>query len=539
MFGNEWMKEDWYAEKMKDVQYPRELVIGETLRRNAQRFPDRLAIVYRDRKWTYAQLHERSNRLANALIKLGIRKGDVVGIFSHNQDRYVEAGYSITKAGGAFIPINFRLVGHEVEYILNHNDAVAVLVDFPVLEVISSIRDRLKAKHIIVMRPEGALPKGMIDYDELLDSGSADEPPVRVWEGDLVALAQTGGTTGRPKGVLITHRSALSIIYQVCFVHRYQETDRGLHCLPSYSSAGIAYDWGATLFHGGTIYLSTLPPFNPAEILEIIHRERINHLTVAPIMLDFLILTLEASPGKYDVSSVRTLISAGAPTLPHTRDGAIKHFGQVLYVEYSATEMGVATLLTPDEVLKYPQSSGRQAMGQEVRIVDDKGNELPRGEIGEIAVAGSMVTAGYNKNPDATRQSIYGRFLGIGDMAYLDKEGYIYIVDRKSDMIISGGMNIYPAEIEVVMIQNPKIMEVAVIGVPDERWGENVKAVIRLHQGVEATEAEIIEWCKGKMAGYRVPKSVDFVEDYPRTAAGKVQKSVLRKKYWEGTGRKI
>lgn len=539
MFGNKWMKEKWYAEKLRDVQYPRELVIGETLRRNAQRFPDRLALVYQDRKWTYAQLHERSNRLANSLIKLGIKKGDVIGVFSYNQDRYVESGYGISKAGGAFIPINFRLVDHEVEYILNHNDAAAVFVDFPILETISSIRKKIKAKHIVVMRPEGPLPEGMIDYDELIDSGSPEEPPVHVWEGDLVALAQTGGTTGRPKGVMVTHRSALSIINQVCFVHKYQETDRGLHCLPSYSSAGIAYDWGATIFHGGTVYLSTLPPFNPAEILEIIHTERINHTTVAPIMLDFLILTLESSPGKYDVSSIRTLISAGAPTLQPTREGAIKHFGEVLYVEYSATETGVATLLYPDEVLKYPGSSGRQAMGQEIRIIDPNGNEMPEGEIGEISVAGSMVTAGYNKNPEATKQAIHGRFLGIGDMAYKDKDGYIYIVDRKSDMIISGGMNIYPAEIETVMIQNEKVLEIAVIGVPDEQWGESVKALIRLNPGQESTEEEIIGWCKGKMASYRIPKSVEFVDDFPRTAAGKVQKSVLRKKYWEETDRKI
>ncbi|MGD0277008.1 MAG: AMP-binding protein, partial [Syntrophales bacterium] len=312
------------------------------------------------------------------------------------------------------------------------------------------------------------------------------------------------------------------------------ETDRGLHAMPSYSSAGIAYDWGATPFHGGTIHIATLPPFDPVGILEIIHKEKINHLTLTPIMLEFLIAFLDASPGKYDMSSVRTLISVGAPTSVRVREAAVKHFGQTVYVEYSATEMGVATMLKPDEVLKYPESCGRQALGQEIRIIDDKGRELPRGQIGEIAVAGIMATAGYNKNPDATRQALHGRFLGIGDMAYMDEAGYVYIVDRKSDMIISGGMNIYPAEIEVVMIGNSKIAEVAVIGVPDEQWGENVKAIVRITPGQTTTEEEIIEWCRGKMAGYRIPKSVDFIDDFPRTAAGKVQKSVLRKKYWGG-----
>jgi acyl-CoA synthetase (AMP-forming)/AMP-acid ligase II len=534
MKGNDWMNEAWYAEKLNDRLYPKELVLGETLRRNAQRFPQRPAVVYQDRSRTYRELNTRVNRLANSMLKLGIRKGDVIGIFSHNSDHYVETGYAIAKTGCIFIPINFRLVGPEVEYILNFNEAAAVFVDFPVLEVILSIRSSLKAKHIIVMRPQGPLPDGVVSFDDLIASGSEAEPDVDVWEGDFVGLAQTGGTTGRPKGVMFTHRVACSIIYQVCYTHNYLETDRGLHAMPSYSSAGIAYDWGATPFHGGTIHIATLPPFDPVGILEIIHKEKINHLTLTPIMLEFLIAFLDASPGKYDMSSVRTLISVGAPTSVRVREAAVKHFGQTVYVEYSATEMGVATMLKPDEVLKYPESCGRQALGQEIRIIDDKGRELPRGQIGEIAVAGIMATAGYNKNPDATRQALHGRFLGIGDMAYMDEAGYVYIVDRKSDMIISGGMNIYPAEIEVVMIGNSKIAEVAVIGVPDEQWGENVKAIVRITPGQTTTEEEIIEWCRGKMAGYRIPKSVDFIDDFPRTAAGKVQKSVLRKKYWGG-----
>jgi len=210
-----------------------------------------------------------------------------------------------------------------------------------------------------------------------------------------------------------------------------------------------------------------------------------------------------------------------------------------LYCEYSATEMGVATCLKPDEVLKYPESCGRAALGQEIKIIDMDGNDLPRGEVGEIVVAGQMVTRGYKKNPDANRAAFHGRFMGIGDIGYMDKDGYIFIVDRKSDMIISGGMNIYPAEIEAVMIDHPQIAEVAVLGVPDEQWGESVKAIVRLAPGQEVTAEEIIVWCKGKMAGYRVPKSIDFVADFPRTAAGKVQKSVLRQEYWKDAGRKV
>ena len=535
------MVEDWYKAKEKENQYPRELVLGEFLRRNADRFPDRLAVVYKDRRYTYREFNSRVNRLANALIGLGVKKGDCIGIFAHNSDRCVEVAIAITKAGAIFIPINFRLVGHEVEYILNFNDSVAVFVDHAVVDVVAGVRDKLVAKHIIVMQAEGAaIPEGMLNYDDVSASGGEQEPDVDVWEGDIAGLAQTGGTTGRPKSVFVGHRTVGSIIYQICFIHNYREDDRGLQAMPSYSSAGIAYDWGATLFHGGTLYIAPLPPFDPVGILDIIHRERINHLTLAPVMVDFILAFLEASPGKYDVSSVRTLISVGAPTSKKTREKAVQLFGEgVLYCEYSATEMGVASCLKPDEVLKYPESCGRAALGQEIKIIDMDGNDLPRGEVGEIVVAGQMETRGYKKNPDANRAAFHGRFMGLGDIGYMDKDGYIFIVDRKSDMIISGGMNIYPAEIEAVMIDHPQIAEVAVLGVPDEQWGESVKAIVRLAAGQEVTAEEIIAWCKGKMAGYRVPKSVDFVADFPRTAAGKVQKSVLRQKYWKDAGRKV
>ncbi len=534
------MVEDWYKEKDEEIRKPRELVMGQFLRRSADRYPDRLAVVYQDRRYTYREFNAHVNRMANSLIALGVKKGERVGIFAHNSDYCVMAALAVAKAGGMFIPMNFRLVGHEAEYILNFSEAVAVFVDYPILDVIVGIRDQLQAKHIIVMRSAGVIPDGMLHFADLLDKGGEQEPPVEVWEGDLVGLAQTGGTTGHPKGVLVGHRHICSVIYQICFIHNYREEDRGLHAMPAYSSAGIAYDWGATLFHGGTLYIAPLPPFDPVAMLEIIHQERINHMTLAPIMLDFILAFMEASPGKYDVSCVRTLISVGAPTSQKTREKAVVLFGEgVLYVEYSATEMGVATCLKPDEVLKYPASCGRTALGQEIKIVDMNGKDLPRGEVGEIVVAGQMVTRGYNKNPEANRQAFFGRYMGIGDMGYMDAGGYIYIVDRKSDMIISGGMNIYPAEIEAVMINHPQIAEVAVIGVPDDQWGENVKAIVRLQPGQEATGEDVIAWCKGKMAGYRVPKSIDFVADFPRTAAGKVQKSVLRKAYWEGVGRKI
>jgi long-chain acyl-CoA synthetase len=503
------MARSGFDEKQREVKYPKELVFHETLRRNVMRFPDRLAVVFENNRYTYKEFNTKINRLANALVGLGVKKGEKVALFGHNSDVWLMASYAASKVGAAFIPMNFRLVGPEIEYIVNHNDSVVLFIDHP------------------------------LNFDELLASGSDEEPDVDVWEGDMAVLAQTGGTTGKPKGVVHSHRSVMDVVYQICFVHQYREKDRCLQVMPVYSSAALAYDAAATLFHGGTLFMYPLPPFDPMEVLKIISREKINHTTMAPIMLFFIMAIPEEERAKYDVSALRSLLSVGAPTEPDLREAALEYFGEIIYIEYSATEFGVATLLRPEEILKYPESCGRAALNMDVKIVDLDGNDLPRGEIGEVVVAGTLVSQGYYKNPEATDAAFYGRYMGIGDMGYMDEEGYVYVVDRKSDMVISGGMNIYPAEIEAVMVEHPKIMEVAIIGVPDDRWGESVKAVIILTPGEETSEEAIIEWCKGKMASYRVPKSIDFATDFPRTPAGKVQKKVVREKYWEGYERKI
>jgi long-chain acyl-CoA synthetase len=531
------MARSGFDEKQREVKYPKELVFHETLRRNVMRFPDRLAVVFENNRYTYKEFNTKINRLANALVGLGVKKGEKVALFGHNSDVWLMASYAASKVGAAFIPMNFRLVGPEIEYIVNHNDSVVLFIDHPLLDAIKDVRSNLDVRQIVVMR--GEAPEGMLNFDELLASGSDEEPDVDVWEGDMAVLAQTGGTTGKPKGVVHSHRSVMDVVYQISFVHQYREKDRCLQVMPVYSSAALAYDAGATLFHGGTLFMYPLPPFDPMDVLKIISREKINHTTMAPIMLFFILAIPEEERAKYDVSALRSLLSVGAPTEPDLREAALEYFGEIIYIEYSATEFGVATLLRPEEILKYPESCGRAALNMDVKIVDLDGNDLPRGEIGEVVVAGTLVSQGYYKNPEATDAAFYGRYMGIGDMGYMDEEGYVYVVDRKSDMVISGGMNIYPAEIEAVMVEHPKIMEVAIIGVPDDRWGESVKAVIILTPGEETSEEAIIEWCKGKMASYRVPKSIDFAADFPRTPAGKVQKKVLREKYWEGYERKI
>ncbi len=513
-------------------------VLGEIFRMSAQRVPDRPAVIFEDRVSTYREMDAKINRVANALLRLGVEKGDRVGLFGHNTDIWLECAMGQARAGCSGIPINFRLVGHEVEYILNFSEAKVLFIDEALLGVIEEVRPKLKVKHIVVMR--GKAPEGTLSYEAFLDGAPDTPPPVEVLESDLSFMAQTSGTTGRPKFVMHTHRSGGEIIRNVAFAHDYREDDVDLLVLPVYSSAAFGYDFGPTFWHGGTVVVSPLPPFDPVKVLELVDRHKVNRMTMAPIMLDAILLGVpEEVRSRYDLSSLRNVLAVGAPTEPHTRKAALEVFGEILYVDYSASELGLGTVLRPNEVLKYPKSSGRCAVGMEIKIVDDQGNELPRGEVGEIVGGGVMVCLGYYKNPEATEAARYGRFMGLGDMGYLDEEGYLYVVDRKSDMIVSGGMNIYPAEIEAVMIGHPKIAEVAVIGVPDEKWGQSVKAVVIPAPGVEVTEEEIIEWCRGKMAGYRIPRSVDFVSELPKTPTGKVKKKVLRESYWKGIDRKI
>ena len=529
--GTKYTEEDTgiSKEKLHEVQYPKEFVLGEALRRNTLRFPKRLAVSFEGRHFTYEEFNTRVNKLANALIDRGVKKGERIAILGYNSDTCITAAMAIAKVGGVFVPVNFRLVGPEVEYIVNHNDSVLLFIDYDLLGTIKEVKNNLNIRDIIVMR--GEAPEGMLNFEEVLTSGSAGEPNVEVWEGDDFLQAQTGGTTGHPKGVVHTQRSACSIVNAICIIHNYREPDRGMLALPAYSSAGLAYDWGATLFFGGSIYVFPSRGFDPVKLLEAIDRDKINHLTLAPVMLKAILSVPEEVRSKFDISSLHSLLIVGAATPEADRQAALKYFGEVLYLEYSSSEHGLATLLRPEEIMQHPGSSGRAALNQEVKIVDEKGNEVPRGEMGEIVVAGTQVSKGYYKNPEANRDGFFGRFLGIGDMGYMDDEGYVYLVDRKSDMIISGGINIYPAEIEAVMVNHPQIAEVAIIGVPDEKWGESVKAVVRLMEGATLTEKELIEWCRGKMAGYRIPRSVDFVTDFPRTAAGKVQKKVLRQQY--------
>lgn len=527
------------SEREKMFERPKQFVWGEILRRNASMYPNRVAQVYEDKRQTYRELNSRVNRLSNGLISLGFKKGDAASILLYNCSEFMEAAFAIFKAGGCHTPINYRAVGQEIEYLVNHNDVSLLFIGSALLGSIKNVQHNFKnVRNIIVIGDD--VPKGMIGFEELFKLGTENEPEVDVWEGDPCILMATSGTTGRQKTAIHTHRTIVGIYAgQVPMYHNHRDGDRGLVCLPLYSAGGLGFDAGSTMLRAGSLYIIPFIPFNPELVLQTIDKEKINHTTMAPVMLNAILALPKEVRSKYDVSSLYCLCSAGAPTEPATREKAVKYFGEILYVNYAAAELGLVTVLNPQGILKYPTSSGQPAIPMEVKIIDDKGNDLPPGEIGEIAIASELSCLGYNKDPEATKELFRGKFVCLGDMGYIDNEGYLYVVDRKKDMIISGGANIYSAEVEFVLRENPKIAAVAVIGVPDEKWGEAVKAFIILRPNQEATEEEIINWSRDKIAGYKIPKSVDFVSELPMTATGKVRKNILREKYWDGYSRKV
>jgi len=339
----------------------------------------------------------------------------------------------------------------------------------------------------------------------------------------------TGGTTGRPKGAVRSHRSMYMVALLFSIEFSIGRNGKGFVSGPLYGAAALSISM-PNFFVGNAVHI--LEKFHPVEVLEAIHKEKSTTTFMAPPMFEAIFALPENVRDRYDVSSMKTLVSVGAPLHTSTKEKILAFFGDVDLNEfYGASEHGGSTNLFPEYQKEKNRSVGLPMLGMEVKLIDDDGHDVERGEVGEFLVKGLTLCDGYYKKPDATAESFHGDWLGLGDMGVQDEEGYYYIVDRKQDMILSGAINVYPAEIEEVLHEHPKIADVAVIGVPDEKWGEAVKAVVVLKDGETANEEEIIHFCNGKLARFKLPHSVDFVSDLPRSLQGKLLKFQIRDKY--------
>ena len=510
---------------------PRQAPASDTYTIHALLHPNKLALICGERSLTYAELNARANRVANAFKGLGVVSGDRVALMSYNSLEELEVAAGLSKLGATLVPINYRLREREVAYVLNDSGAKAVVAGpecVPVVELARAETPHAPAAIAV----GGEAPADWLHYEILLAAASEQ---LTGGAGSNSTIGYTSGTTGKPKGAYRPRAIPGQNIALILQAFELSENDIYLLAGPYYHSAPSFF----TSVHfslGGTVVVQ--PRFDATEALQLIDRHRITTTFMAPTLLQRLCMLPDEIARQYDTSSLRAIILGAAPCPYALKVQAIQRFGECLWEFYGVTETAFVTILRPEDQLRKPGSCGTIAPQQEIRLLNEAGELVPDGTPGEIWARSPWLAEYYNQ-PEATRSSMRDGFFSVGDIAYRDSEGYYYICDRKIDMVISGGVNIYPAEIEAVLAAHPAVADVAVIGVPDAHWGESVKAVVELQPGKSATSEELIAFCAQRLADYKKPRSVDFVDELPRNPAGKLLKNQIREPYWAGTGRKI
>lgn len=514
--------------------------LGDIPRKGNKLYPEKEAMVYKDVRITYAQMEERVNRLANAILNLGYKKGERLTILAENTHKYMEVYFAAGKTGMSVTPLNFRLSDREIVHIVNDSEATLFLAGEGYEERSMALKPELKAiKHWISLDRE---IEGYHYYEDLLAGASPDDPWVEVDENEMAILMYTGGTTGLPKGVMLSHRNLITGAIGCILVGGYNANDSTCQVLPLFHVSL----WPALcmLMMGGKAVIVSRPDL--VEILRLIQDERCTHINLVPTLYGWLLNLPQID--EFDLSSLRLMTYAGSPFPPDVLKRCIKKFGNIFAQGYGLTEAApiVSFLLPEDHVLEGPErltrrlaSAGKEAHVVEARVVNENDEPVKPGEIGEIVARGKNIMMGYWKNPELTAETLRGGWLHTGDMGTIDEDGYIYLVDRKQDMIITGGENVYPKEVEDVLYEHPAVQECAVVSAPDERWGERVQAVVVLKEGAAASEEELIEHCKKKLAGYKCPKSIQMWDSLPKTPIGKILRKEVKKAFWGDQLKKI
>ena len=506
------------------------LTLGDIPRKHARLDPDKECVVCDDVRLTWKQLNGRVNRLANSLAGMGVEKGAKVATLALNCHRLIEIYYATSKIGAVAVPLNFRLAPDELVYVINHSDAEVLIVDHNTLEIAKGILPQLEnVRERIVFSAEA---EGWLDYEEMLAGASDAEPEVEVSEGDLCHLQYTGGTTGLPKGVMISNRNYLTTAIGMGLSLSIEPHYATLQVLPIFHTAW----WPILLHHCAGCKVVIARRFDFTEILATAEREKVTHINMVPVLFSWLLDFPDAD--SYDLSSIRYFSYAGAPMPEEVLRRCIAKFGPIFQQGYGLTEASpLGTMLQevdqcrlegPPELVRRINSCGRETLVTEVRVVDEEDNDMPVGEIGEIVIRGQNVMKGYWKDPELTAKALRGGWLHTGDLAKTDEYGFIYIVDRKNDMIITGGENVYPFEVEQVLYEHSAVLTAAVVGIKSEKWGEEVTAAVTLKQGEETTEEELITLCRERIAGYKCPKRIVFMESIPTSALGKVLRRQVR-----------
>jgi len=483
-------------------------------------------LIFEGKTFTNRQLADQAKRFASALSGIGLVPGDKVVLMMPNSPEVLVAYEGLWRAGITVIPVLFLLEAHELRYILDDSEARAVITSPEVYEKVAhATKDIGRTVHVIVTGAPAAIPAGCLSFDDLVAKNAPQKEIVPREASDLATILYTSGTTGKPKGVMQTHRNLYANAMNGWNTATTRELGQmGLLVLPLAHTYGLAVLVGGYLFGTRAVLMRW---FNPEGALDLIQRHKVKVMAGVPTM--YVTMLMHPNADKYDTSSV-TRWGVGAAPMPMEQLRAFeKKFGGTMYVGYGLTESCPTLAAEREGMLRKPGSTGIPVEGVELKIVDDAGNELPRGQVGEIIARGENISPGYYRNPEATAEAFKNGWLFTGDMGLLDDDSYLFIVERKKDLIIRGGLNVYPKDVEEVIYRHPGVQEAAVVGLPDTMMGEEVCAYIVPRSGVEITAAEIIEHCQSNLAKYKTPKYVEFASTLPKTTIGKIQKKEIRK----------
>jgi fatty-acyl-CoA synthase len=510
---------------MFELMKSRQLLVDQMLTRSTRRFPTKIALVNKDKRVTYKDLYERVNNLAGWFQAKGIAKGDKVALLLFTRIENAECLFALARIGAVAVPINFRLQPNEIEYILINSDAKMLIVDNELTPMIDPIRENLPSIRDIVVIENSSSETANYSYKNIF-SNSYYPRFVELKDDDDYLIVYTSGTTGKPKGAVLTHKNVYVNAMNYSLEFGLTKDELQLITTPMFHIGGISA-LSMVILMGGTSVL--LEKFDPEYVLQTYQSEKITYSFMVPSMWNMLLEHPRFS--EYNLTSLRVLCTAAASTPLELKKRLMKHFPNAgVFDTYGQTETSPGTTtLKPTDSLNKSGSVGLSFTNVEIRVVDEQMNDVPNGQVGEIIFRGPTIMKEYYKNPEATKEAFAGGWLHSGDLVVVDEEGYITVVDRKKDMLISGGENVYPKEIEEILYTHADILEAAVVGVPDEKWGETVKAFVVLRDGKALSEQEVITYCSGKIANFKKPRYVEFVEELPRNAAGKILKTVLRK----------
>jgi len=501
--------------------------------------PDKMAVVFEDKRYTFSQLNERVNRLANGLMKLGVKKGERVALIQVNCNQCVETYFAVAKMGGIYLPLNFRAKEKELAYMLNTAEATAIIIGERYVPMIKSIQPECKSlKHLITIEQKH---DDMLYYEDIIENSPPDDVFTEIDDHDTTILMYTAGTTGFPKGVMLSHNSFSSYMLENVTPADPEASESNILTVPLYHVAGIQAMMAA-IYGGRTLVMER--QFEPEEWMTLVETEKANRAMMVPTMLKQLLD--HPNFKKHDLSSLKVITYGAAPMpLPVIRK-ALEEFPGVSFINAFGQTETASTITalgpedhvltgTPEEIERKLQrlaSIGKPMSDVEMKVVDDDGKKLGPGEVGEILARGPRVMSGYWKDEEKTAKTIdKDGWVHTGDVGYVDKDGYYFLSGRSSDMIIRAGENISPEELENAIREHPKVEDVAVIGVPDETWGEEPRAVVIPKKGQKPTEEEIMEWCRERLASFKRPRTVVFVDDLPRNPMGKLIKREIREKY--------